>query len=54
MVPVFDIFGGRFGEKDVVWLGAAEGLAGARDSMLQFAAKSPGAYLFLAQIAEPS
>jgi hypothetical protein len=44
MEPVFDIFGGRFGEKDVVWLGAAEGLAGARDSMLQFAAKSPGAY----------
>ena len=43
-VPVFDIFSGRFGEKDAVWLGAAEGLAAARDSMLQFAAKSPGAY----------
>jgi len=43
-VPVFDIFSGRFGEQDVVWLGAAEGLAAARDRMLQFAAKSPGAY----------
>ena len=41
---VFDIFSGRFGEKDVVWLGAAEGLASARDAMLRFAAKSPGAY----------
>jgi hypothetical protein len=44
MLPVFDIFSGRFGEKDVVWLGATEGLAAARDRMLQFAAKQPGAY----------
>ena len=43
-VPVFDIFSGRFGEKDAVWLGVAEGLDAARDSMLRFAAKSPGAY----------
>ena len=43
-VPVFDIFSGLFGEKDAVWLGAAEGLAAARDAMLRFAAKSPGAY----------
>jgi hypothetical protein len=43
-VPVFDIFSGRFGEKDVVWLGAAEGLDAARDRMLHFAAKQPGAY----------
>jgi hypothetical protein len=43
-VPVFDIFRGRFGEKDAVWLGAAEGLSSARHAMLRFAAKSPGAY----------
>ena len=40
----FNIFSGCFGEKDAVWLGAAEGLAAARDAMLRFAAKSPGAY----------
>jgi hypothetical protein len=40
-VPAFDIFSGRFGEKDVVWLGTAEGLGAARDRMLQFAAKRP-------------
>jgi hypothetical protein len=40
----FNIFSGCFGEKDAVWLGAAEGLAAARDSMLQFAVKRPGAY----------
>ena len=43
-VPGFDIFSGRFGEKDVVWLGTVEGLGAARDRMLQFAAKQPGAY----------
>ena len=30
-VPVFNIFSGRFGEKDVVWLGAVEGLDAARE-----------------------
>ena len=43
-LPVFDIFSGRFGEKDAIWLGAAEGLAEASGAMLRFAAKSPGAY----------
>ena len=43
-VPVFDIFSGRFGGADAVWLGAAEGLAKACGAMLRFAAKSPGAY----------
>ena len=43
-VPVFDIFSGRCGEKDIVWLGTAEGLGAARDRMLQLAAKQPGAY----------
>src|SRR5579862_3348141 len=43
-VPAFDIFSGRFGEKGVVWLGTVQGLGAARDRMLQFAAKQPGAY----------
>ena len=47
MVLLFSIFRGRFGDKDVVWLGAYEGLTGARDRMLQIAAKQPGAYFVL-------
>ena len=43
-VPAFDIFSGRFGQKDVVWLGAVEVLADARARMHQFAATQPGAY----------
>ena len=43
-VPAFDVFSGRFGEKNVVWLGTVGGLGAARDRMLQFAAKQPGAY----------
>ena len=43
-VPVFNIFSGRFGEKDVVWLGAAEALDAARDSMFHFAENQPGEY----------
>ena len=43
-LPAFDIFSGPFGRKNVVWLGTGEGLGAARDRMLQFAAKQPGAY----------
>jgi len=43
-IPAFDIFGGRFGEKGVVWLGAVERLGDARARMLNLAAKQPGAY----------
>jgi hypothetical protein len=43
-LPAFDIFSGHFGKKNVVWLGTVEGLGAARDRMLQFAAKQPGAY----------
>ena len=42
--PVFNIFSGRFGERNVVWLGAAEGLHAARESMLRFAENQPGEY----------
>jgi hypothetical protein len=44
IIPAFDIFSGRFDEKDVVWLGAVERLADARARMLNLAAKQPGAY----------
>jgi hypothetical protein len=47
MVPTiaaFNIFSGRFGEKDVVWVGAEEGLDAARDLMLDVAAEQPNAY----------
>ena len=43
-VAAFNIFSGRFGEKDVVWLGAEEGLDAARGRMLHFEAEQPGAY----------
>lgn len=43
-MPAFEIFSGRFGERNVVWLGTVEGLDASRDRMLQFAAKKPGAY----------
>jgi hypothetical protein len=42
MLPVFDIFSGRFGEKKIVWLGVVEGSEAAWDRMLQLAAKEPG------------
>ena len=43
-VPVFNIFSGRFGQKDVVWLGAVEGLDAAREGMFRFAENQPGGY----------
>jgi hypothetical protein len=43
-VPVFNIFSGRFGEKDVVWIGATEALDAAREGMFHFAENQPGEY----------
>jgi hypothetical protein len=43
-VTAFDVFSGRFDGKEIVWLGAVEGLDAARDRMLQFAAKEPGPF----------
>jgi len=40
----FNIFRGRLGNKEVVWLEAFEELARARDRMLQIAVKEPGDY----------
>jgi hypothetical protein len=54
IVPVFNIFSGRFGEKDVVWLGAAERLDAAREDMFHFAENRPGKYFVFARIANLS
>lgn len=43
-IPSFDIFRGRFGDKDVVWIEAVEGLARARQRMEHFASQAPGPY----------
>lgn len=44
IIPAFDIFSGRFGEKGVLWLGAVARLDDARARILNLAAKQPGAY----------
>jgi len=40
----FDIFRGRYGDKDVAWIEAVEGLAAARERMEEIAAEQPGDY----------
>ena len=52
-VPAFDIFSGRFDEKDVVWLGTVEGLGAARDRMLQFCREATGS-IFCFQLGQPT
>jgi hypothetical protein len=44
VIPSCDIFRGRFGDKDVVWVEAVEGLAAARQRMEHFASQAPGPY----------
>lgn len=44
MLPMFDIFSGSFGDKNVQWLDAVEGLGNAADQMKQLAAQKPGRY----------
>jgi hypothetical protein len=44
IVPAFDIFRGRYGDTDVVWIEAVEGLAAARQRMEHFASEAPGPY----------
>jgi hypothetical protein len=43
-VPMFDIFSGRFGDADALWLEAVEGLGNAADRMKVLAAEKPGPY----------
>ncbi len=42
--PKFDIFAGRFGSTDILWLETIEGLAAARVRMEEIAAQEPGPY----------
>lgn len=44
MVPMFDIFSGRFPERDALCVESVEGLAEAYQRMLCLAAKQPGPY----------
>lgn len=44
VIPHFDIFRGRFGDKDVVWIEAVPGLPTARERMEYFASQAPGPY----------
>jgi hypothetical protein len=44
VIPAFDIFSGRYGEKGIIWLGAVARLDDARARMLNLAEKQPGAY----------
>jgi len=41
MVPMFDIFSGRFPQKDAIWIDSVEGLAEAYQAMLRAAAEKP-------------
>ena len=43
-LPTFDIFRGKFGDSDVLWIEAVQGLGNAVDQMLAVASKEPGAY----------
>lgn len=43
-VSMFDIFSGRFGDGNAMWVQAVEGLGNAADRMKQLAAESPGPY----------
>jgi hypothetical protein len=41
MIPMFDIFSGRFLQKDAIWIDSVEGLAEAYQAMLRGAAEKP-------------
>jgi hypothetical protein len=44
VIPAFDIFSGRYGEKGIIWLGAVARLDDARARITNLAEKQPGAY----------
>ena len=47
MLAIFEIFSGRFGDKDALWIETCEGLAESYQKMLQIAADTPGTYFVL-------
>jgi len=44
MVPTYDIFAGRFGFTEVLWLESVEGLGNANERMNAIAVQKPGSY----------
>jgi hypothetical protein len=46
-VPIFDLFRGKYGNADVMWIEAVSGLGEAVDRMLVVAEREPGAYFVL-------
>jgi len=44
LVPTYDIFAGRYGDLDVRWIQAVEGLSCANERMKEIAAKQYGPY----------
>jgi len=44
MVPTYDIFAGRYGDTNVRWIEAVQGLGAANEQMKELAAKKPGPY----------
>lgn len=47
MLPKFNIFSGRFSEKDVHWVECVDELGAAVDLMKAIAAENPGPYFIL-------
>jgi hypothetical protein len=48
-IPQYDIFRGRFGDGDAIWLEAVEGLGVAYEKMKARAATVPGKYFVFCQ-----
>ena len=44
LFPKFEIFSGRFGEEDALWIETVEGLGNASDRMHALAKEKPGPY----------
>jgi len=44
LVPTYDIFAGRYGDTDVRWIQAVEGLGAAYEQMKEIAANQSGPY----------
>lgn len=49
-VSTFDIFNGRFGDNDIVWIESVEGLAACKKRMVTIAAEKPGPYFVFSSI----
>jgi hypothetical protein len=48
-IPEYDVFSGKFGDGDAIWLEAVDGLDAACERMKQRAARLPGKYFVFCQ-----